>query len=71
MLTLRIGSRKRIESSVVVVTIPDRVKEELIHEKIPKGDKEARLADICKESISRRFHSGDILSVLVEIKEAR
>lgn len=47
----------------MAVTIPDRVREGLICEKIPKGNKEARLAYIWEESISRRDSTVEIYLV--------
>lgn len=63
MLRLKISSRKRRESGVVVVTIPDGVVKALICKKIPNGNKKTSLADPGKDHSKESFHSRNLLDL--------
>ena len=53
----------------MVFTIPDGIREGMVSEQIPKGNKKAKLADIWEESIPRRDSTAE--AHLVYLPEAR
>lgn len=59
------------ESSGAAVTIPDGIREGLMCEWTPKGNKEAKAVDIWEESNPRRFRSRNPLSTHTGSKEAQ
>ena len=53
----------------MVFTIPDGIREGMVSEQIPKGNKKAKLAEIWEESIPRRDSTAE--AHLVYLPEAR